>query len=103
MNNYIISASELKALLDKKNKNICLIDVRSIQEHQNFNIGGEVIPLSELPKRMNELDKEKTIIFYCHAGVRSLMAVKVLMDAGFPSVKSLEGGMLAWQNQEVIS
>src|SRR5579871_6534135 len=98
MQDYIITPLELKACLTN-NAEIQLIDVRSNPEHVQFNIGGILIPLNELPTRLTELDVNKTIIAYCHSGVRSLMAVKILMDAGFKHVKSLEGGIVAWQQQ----
>lgn len=99
MSDYRISPVELKAYL-ASNENIQLIDVRSPQEHQLFNIGGQVIPLPDLPKRLDELNKNKMIIIYCHSGIHSLIAVKILLDAGFTDVNSLSGGIVAWQDAE---
>ena len=92
-----ISISELKAAIQEK-QDIVLVDVRTLEEHQAFNIGGLFIPLNELPQRLNEIDQTKAVVTYCRSGGRSLMAVNILLAAGFTSVKSLDGGMMAWQS-----
>lgn len=96
MNQYEISVSDLKSRLEKAD-DFLLLDVRSLEEHRAFNIGGLLIPLNELSVRVNELDSTKEIIAYCRSGGRSLMAVELLRGAGLKRVKSLQGGMLAWQ------
>lgn len=49
--------------------NCLVIDVRNPDEHQAFNIGGINIPLDQLPSA--DIDERKTLIFYCHSGMRS--------------------------------
>jgi adenylyltransferase/sulfurtransferase len=90
LNNYAISILQLIHLLQKSNT--CLVDVRSAAEHKEKNIGGQIIPLEELPFRLNELTRTHTIILYCLSGKRSLAAVKILLAAGFTSVKYLKKG-----------
>lgn len=90
LNNYAISIQQLIHLLQKSNT--CLVDVRSAAEHKEKNIGGQLIPLEELPHRLNELMRTHTIILYCLSGKRSLAAVKILLAAGFTSVKYLNKG-----------
>lgn len=97
MNNYLISPSELKKLLE--NKEIQLIDVRTQEKHQTFNIGGKLIPFEELPNRLNELDQQRPIVTYCTSGGRSMRALEFLVHAGFSQVKSLDGGVTAWQKE----
>lgn len=87
---YAISAQQLLHLLQKNHTS--LIDVRSAAEHNDKNIGGQLIPLIELPERLNELNVNHTIIVYCHSGKRSLAALKLLLAAGFTSVKYLKNG-----------
>src|SRR5436190_1203377 len=87
---YAISAQQLIHLLQKNNTS--LIDVRSAAEHNAENIGGRLIPLIELPDHLNELNRNHTIIFYCHSGQRSLEALKLLLASGFTSVKYLKNG-----------
>lgn len=73
-----------------------LLDVREPTEHQYDNLGGLLIPLKELPQRMNEIPRDRQIVVYCHAGARSARAVNQLRKAGFANVFNLTGGMEAW-------
>ena len=73
-----------------------VLDVREDYEREAGRIPGSVhIPLAELPTRAGELDRERELIVYCRAGVRSLMAAQALDGAGFRAV-SLAGGLLDW-------
>lgn len=91
ISSYEITAEELKPLLE--NDEILLLDVRTALERQQFHIGGVWIPLNELAYRTQELDKTKPIVAYCKSGVRSMEAVKILLAAGFASVKNLTNGL----------
>ncbi|MCU1283987.1 MAG: Sulfur carrier protein adenylyltransferase ThiF [Acidobacteriales bacterium] len=93
-----ISAEELKKKLDAK-EDIFVLDVREPHEYQICNIGGHLIPLGDLPKRVNELDTSKTIVAHCRSGVRSGKAVDFLRQAGFTKVQNLTGGILAWADK----
>lgn len=97
MQEYIIFPQELNELM-KNNADIQLVDVRTIEKHLAFNIGGKHIPTAELPDRFNELDPGKPVITYCTSGGNSMRALQFLLSVGFKQVKSLEGGMTAWQN-----
>lgn len=96
MNEYHISPQELQELLDGQPE-IQLLDVRTIDKHIAYNIGGKHIPLEELPGRLNELDTDKLIVTYCTSGGRSMRALEYLVNEGFSLVKSLDGGMTAWK------
>jgi molybdopterin/thiamine biosynthesis adenylyltransferase/rhodanese-related sulfurtransferase len=93
-----ISAEELKAKLDAGD-DVFMLDVREPHEYQICNLGGHVIPLGELPARMNELDPSREIVAYCRSGARSAKAVALLRQAGFTKVKNLAGGILAWSDK----
>jgi adenylyltransferase/sulfurtransferase len=95
-NQYIITPNELHEALNN-NQDIQLIDVRTLEKHQAYNIGGKLIPMSELPSRFNELDPNKPVVTYCTSGGNSMRALQFLLSVGFNSVKSLDGGMTAWQ------
>jgi rhodanese-related sulfurtransferase len=96
MREYVITVSELNELL-KQNAKLQLVDVRTIEKHISYNIGGKHIPIAELPERMNELDPDSLVVTYCTSGGNSMRALQFLLSAGFHSVKSLDGGMTAWQ------
>lgn len=89
--------------LEKKithNENFVLLDVRTPDEYTLTHIKKSVhIPLDTLDKECNKLEKNKEIVVYCHHGVRSLKATKILLDHGFLNVRSLSGGIHAWSTQ----
>jgi len=93
----IISPKELHRRL-KDGEDIVLIDVREPWENEEFNIGGELIPLGELMGKMVDLEKHKhqTIVIYCKSGSRSQMGQNLLFNYGFDDVLNLEGGIEAW-------
>lgn len=93
-----INVKALKQKIDSSEK-IALIDVRESYEHEEFNIGGTLIPIGDLPMKISDIDIEKDaeIVVYCRSGNRSGMGQFVLREAGFTNVYNLEGGMLAWQ------
>jgi molybdopterin/thiamine biosynthesis adenylyltransferase/rhodanese-related sulfurtransferase len=93
-----ISVEELKKKLDAK-EDVFVLDVREPHEYQICNIGGHLIPLGDLPKRVSELDSSKNIVAHCRSGVRSGKAVDFLRQAGFTKVQNLTGGILAWADR----
>lgn len=94
--NHEISPSTLSDL-QKQGEAIQLIDVRSQEKHDAYHIGGEHIPTDELPNRLGELRKDCLIVTYCTMGGRSMRALEYLLSQGFTNVKSLAGGITAWQ------
>ncbi len=95
----LISISELKERVSKGEK-LNLIDVREPSEHQEFNIGGELIPLGKIQALdVDQLEalKDQEVILYCRSGNRSGQACLILDTLGFSNTKNLQGGMLAWQ------
>jgi adenylyltransferase/sulfurtransferase len=91
-----VTVEELKVFIDN-NEGVFVLDVREPQEHQICSIPGAVlIPLGELPNRINELSGHEDMVVHCKSGVRSAKAVKILHDAGFKKAKNLSGGILRW-------
>jgi molybdopterin/thiamine biosynthesis adenylyltransferase/rhodanese-related sulfurtransferase len=93
-----MQVEELKRRLDA-GENLFVLDVREPHEYQICNIGGHLIPLGDLPKRVNELDSSREIVAHCRSGVRSAKAVGFLQQAGFKKVHNLAGGILAWADR----
>ena len=93
-----ISVEELKKKLDAK-ADIFILDVREPHEYQICNLKGYLIPVGDLPKRVNELDSSREIITHCRSGVRSAKAVNFLRRSGFKKVYNLSGGILAWADK----
>ena len=92
---YEISVEELKKRLDNK-EDLFILDVREPQEYQICNLNGYLIPLRDLPKRINELDTAKEIVVHCKVGGRSRQAVEFMKQAGFRKIRNLVGGIDEW-------
>src|SRR5579871_992871 len=93
-----MQVEELKRRLDA-GEDLFVLDVREPHEYQICNIGGHLIPLGDLPKRVSELDSSREIVAHCRSGVRSAKAVGFLQQAGFRKVHNLAGGILAWADR----
>jgi len=95
-----ITSSELKQRLSD-GEQWQLIDVREAWEHEAYNIGGLLIPLTEVVARMEEIRTDVPVVFYCQKGIRSTMAIqKIMQKRNFSNVYNLTGGMAAWKIQE---
>ena len=93
-----ISVEQLKSKLDAK-EDVFVLDVREPHEYKICNLNGHLIPLNDLPKRVQELDPSKEIVVHCRSGARSARAVGFLRQAGFANVTNLAGGILAWADR----
>jgi rhodanese-related sulfurtransferase len=95
---WVITTGELRRCLGK----VKLLDVREPEEYAESRIEGcTLIPLGELEQRAaKELSKADDIVAYCAHGMRSLQAVMVLRSLGFEKIRSLEGGIAAWETGE---
>jgi molybdopterin/thiamine biosynthesis adenylyltransferase/rhodanese-related sulfurtransferase len=91
-----MTPEELKQKMDAGDKDLFVLDVREPNEYQICNLGGHLIPLNDLPKRVDELDKSKEIVVHCKMGGRSAKAVDYLRQQGFTNVHNLVGGINAW-------
>ena len=92
-----ISSQELHTLRTNK-EDFILLDVRQPNEYEMCHLDSILIPLPELPDRLNELDKKKLIIVHCKSGARGEKAVRLLRANGFHA-KNLIGGILAWSRE----
>ncbi len=90
-----ITVEQLKTKLDRGD-DLFILDVREPYEYEIVNIGAYLIPLGELPKRIEELDPSKEIVVHCKSGGRSARAAEFLRKNGFKSVKNLVGGIDVW-------
>jgi adenylyltransferase/sulfurtransferase len=93
-----ITATELKARQDRGDK-LFILDVREPHEYQICNLNGKLIPLGELPRRVNELDSSVEMVVHCRSGKRSADAIHFLQTAGFKKLLNLKGGVQAWADE----
>ena len=96
MNYKEIDVNSLKEKLSN-NDDLILLDVRTDSEYYLSRIEGSIhIPMQLIPKRINELDKNKEIIVQCKSGKRSAKVCEYLLQNDFKNIKNLAGGILDW-------
>jgi len=93
-----LTAGELKAELDA-GRPVFILDVREPHEFAVARIpGSTLIPLAELPRRLEEVDKEADIVCHCKMGGRSAKATAFLNQQGYRA-RNLTGGITAWSDE----
>jgi phage shock protein E len=77
---------------------VVMLDVRTPEEYAQDHIPGvKLIPLAELPNRLAEIPKDKTLVVTCRSGNRSAQAAQLLRQQGYGDVHNMLGGIGAWQ------
>lgn len=99
-----ISPEEVRSTVEKKpSGSYQLLDVRQPKEYAAGHLPGSLlIPLKELPERVNELDNQKTTIVYCATGGRSRTAAQFLKGRHFSKVLNMAGGIKAWEGRTAL-
>lgn len=85
--------------LYSKSNEVVMVDVREIDEYVGelgHIDGADLFVLGGLPQRLQELPKDKTIVFVCRSGVRSAQAASYASQNGYKSVYNMQGGMILW-------
>ncbi|RYG03293.1 MAG: molybdopterin-synthase adenylyltransferase MoeB [Chitinophagaceae bacterium] len=67
-----------------------LIDVREPAEYQQFNIGGQLIPIGELSDAVQQFDKDAKLIIHCKTGARATKAIRMMQKMGFTDLSLLK-------------
>ena len=93
-----ITAGELAAwLADERREKPVLLDVREPWEFDKARIdGATLIPMREVPSRLEQIDEGKEVVAICHHGGRSMQVAMFLEKQGFKRVHNLVGGIDAW-------
>src|SRR6266545_3661734 len=93
---FQISADDLKAKVDS-GQDVVLLDVREPMEWEIAHLDKAILmPVLQVPARVNELSTADEIVVYCKTGVRSGRITNFLRDLGFRKVKNLVGGIDEW-------
>jgi len=100
----LISVRELADLLsgsdlDGSGSSVLLVDVRGNEERSIAHIpGARAIHLDEFRSgtALPQIPFDQPVVIHCRSGVRSEEAARILLEAGHPDVRHLEGGVLAW-------
>jgi len=93
---FQITVDALKEKIDA-GQELVLLDVREPMEWEIARLDGAVLmPVAQVPARVNELNTADEIVVYCKTGVRSGRITNFLRDLGFRKVKNLVGGIDDW-------
>lgn len=88
------------AELNKVNKDILLVDVRTPQEYASGHVENSInidFKANNFKDLIGQLDKNQEVYVYCKVGGRSGNAAKMMEDMGFKKIYDLEGGILQWE------
>jgi rhodanese-related sulfurtransferase len=91
----IIEPREVHDMMEKGMK-FLLLDCREPWEHQTARIeGATLVPMRQIPQKLDDIPKDQPVVVYCHAGVRSFDAAAWLKQQGVNAV-SMSGGIDRW-------
>ena len=96
-----MDVKELKNRLDRGDR-LTIIDVREPHEWDIGNLGpygARLIPLGQLPDRLEEIDPTEEIVLQCRSGARSGRALEFMREQGYERLWNLKGGILAWSDE----
>jgi adenylyltransferase/sulfurtransferase len=94
-----ITVQELQTLKES-GADFQLIDVREPNEFDICDLGGELIPMGEIPSHIDKISKNKQVVIHCRSGKRSGDIVNWLeKNHNFENLYNLKGGILAWARE----
>lgn len=85
--------------VQQNSSQLLLVDVRRPDEYTGelgHIPGTQLIVLDTLPQHIENLPKDKTIVFVCRSGARSARATAFAHECGLPEVYNMKGGMILW-------
>ncbi len=75
-----------------------VLDVRTQEEWNDFHAPNTtLIPLDQLPSRLDEIPRDREIVVVCRSGNRSQQGRDILLNTGFQQVTSMQGGLNEWR------
>jgi rhodanese-related sulfurtransferase len=84
---------------NKNNHDFMILDVRTPKEYAAGHLSGAMnldYYAHSFRTNLNQLDKSKTYIIYCHTGRRSGVTLNMMRELGFSRVYDIAGGIKAW-------
>jgi rhodanese-related sulfurtransferase len=95
---FEITVEEAKARIE--GGDVVLVDVREPWEIETASlVGAKLIPMGDIPTRVQELDPDAHILVLCHHGRRSLQVTSWMREQGYAKTQSVRGGIDAWSKQ----
>jgi rhodanese-related sulfurtransferase len=90
-------AEQLKQYLDNCSEPPLLLDVRQPWEFDVCKLeGSTLLPMSQIPSALQDLDPDRETVVICHHGIRSRSVARYLEHAGFSNVINLSDGVDGW-------
>ncbi|UCG44935.1 MAG: right-handed parallel beta-helix repeat-containing protein [Candidatus Bathyarchaeota archaeon] len=97
-----VTVAEARSMMDSL-PFLVVLDVRTQSEYDSGHIrNAKLIPVTELPGRLGELNQTDDILVYCGSGGRSRTASQILVDNGFLHVYNMLGGIAAWTSEGYV-
>lgn len=96
---FRVDSDEASAMLNDEPGTTVVVDVRRDDEWVTGHISGAVhIPIDDLPDRIDEVPRDKKILFICAMGVRSGLACEVAFSMGYDTLNlfNIDDGTPAW-------
>jgi len=92
-----IGVQDLAQWLGDGQRDVHVVDVRTPQEYMAGSIeGAEHIPLHLIPLRIQDLPKDRDLVFICRTGARSAQATAFVTGQGMDRANNLRGGLVDW-------
>ena len=85
-------------------EDVVLIDVRRPEEFTGelgHISGSKLLTLDTLNEQHSQIPKDKTVVLICRSGARSCKAASFLLEKGYTDVYNMEGGMIAWNENNL--
>ena len=96
---FRVDSDEASAMLNDEPEDTVVVDVRRDDEWVTGHISGAVhIPIDDLPDRIEEVPRDKKVLFICAMGVRSGLACEVAASMGYDTLNlfNIDDGTPAW-------
>jgi rhodanese-related sulfurtransferase len=97
----VTSVSPETAARKIKNRNVTVLDVRTVAEfkegHLQRSVNIDVLDSASFVRQIALLPRNKTYVVYCRSGKRSLKAAEIMQQQGFSKVLNMKGGILEWK------
>jgi rhodanese-related sulfurtransferase len=95
-----MTVTELQQRLREPTRDFVIVDVREPWEAEVCALPDTIlIPMGQIPGRIEEIDREQNVIVLCHHGIRSQQVAYYLQNAGFEKLFNLRGGIDAWARE----
>ena len=96
---YRVNSDEAARMLERDKEGTAMVDVRRDDEWVTGHVKGAIhIPVDDLQNRIDELPRDKTLLFICGSGMRSGQACEIAATMGYPSesLYNVEDGTPTW-------